>query len=250
MLECVVNVSEGRRPDVIDGLAAACGADLLDVHSDPHHNRSVFTTVGTAAARALARVAVERLDIRAHEGVHPRIGVVDVVPFVPLAGSTMADAIEARDDFAAWMASELAVPCFVYGPERSLPEVRRGAFRSVAPDCGPTSPHVTAGACAVGARGLMVAYNLFIDGDARGVAAAVRQEGVVRALGFDVGGRPQVSCNLIAPDVVGPAEVYDAVAALAAVTGTELVGLVPQAVLDRIPSERWALLGLSAEKTI
>lgn len=268
MLECVVNVSEGRRPDVVSSLTAACGRALLDVHSDPHHNRSVFTMAGPApgmgvavvdAVRALAAAAVERLDLRSHVGVHPRIGVVDVVPFVPLSGSSMADAVAARDEFAAWMADELRVPCFLYGPERTLPHIRRGAFRSLAPDVGPTSPHTTAGACAVGAREVLVAYNVWLaDGVgvevARAVARAVRSEHV-RALGLDVGGRAQVSCNLVAPAVVGPAELHDAVAAHALVAGAELagaelVGLVPAAVLAGIDPGRWEALDLGEDRTI
>ena len=105
MLECVVNLSEGRRPEVIDALAAAAAPDLLDLHSDPHHHRSVLTLAGPDAARRVARAAVETLDLAGHDGVHPRIGVVDVVPFVPYGdGATMAAAIEARDDFATWAA--------------------------------------------------------------------------------------------------------------------------------------------------
>ena len=258
MLECVINVSEGRRADVIEAMAGAAGAALWDVHSDAHHHRSVLTLGGPAveaAARAVAVAAVEALDLRGHEGVHPRIGVVDVVPFAPLRGSVMADAIAARDAFASWMASDLAVPCFLYGPERALPDVRRGAFVSLGPDVGPTSPHPTAGACAVGARAVLVAYNVWLAPGvgvdvARTAAAALRQPGVVRALGMDVGGRAQVSCNLLAAEDVGPAEVYDVVASMAAVDRGELVGLVPVAVIEQVPQERWAELDLSSERTI
>ncbi|MDQ1396618.1 MAG: glutamate formiminotransferase / 5-formyltetrahydrofolate cyclo-ligase, partial [Acidimicrobiaceae bacterium] len=119
MLECVINVSEGQRLDVVTALADAAGRALLDVHTDPHHNRSVLTLAGPdveEAARAVATAAVRYLDITAHSGVHPRIGVVDVVPFVPLRGSTMADALEARDRFAEWMTTTLGVPCLRYGP--------------------------------------------------------------------------------------------------------------------------------------
>src|SRR6266498_396242 len=107
VLECVVNLSEGTRPDVVGAIAAAAGPDLLDVHQDPHHNRAVLSLVGETAPRAVARGAVERLDLRDHAGVHPRLGVVDVVPFVPLDGSNLTDAARARDDFATWAASEL-----------------------------------------------------------------------------------------------------------------------------------------------
>ena len=122
----------GRDRDVIDAIGRSAGDALLDVHTDADHHRSVLTLLGKSAPRAVARAAVERLDIRDHRGVHPRIGVVDVVPFVALAGSTPADALAARDAFCAWAADELAVPCFRYGPERTLPDIRRGAFTSLA----------------------------------------------------------------------------------------------------------------------
>ena len=98
MLECVINISEGRDPDVIAALSAGLAGDLLDVHSDPDHNRSVFTLIGEIAPRTLTSTAVQLLDVNSHDGVHPRLGVVDVVPFVPLEGSTFDDAVRARRD--------------------------------------------------------------------------------------------------------------------------------------------------------
>ena len=162
MLECVVNISEGRDRSVIDAIARSAGDALLDVHTDADHHRSVLTLLGESAPRAVARAAVERLDIRDHRGAHPRIGVVDVVPFVALDGSTVDDALAARDAFSTWAADELAVPCFRYGPERTLPDIRRGAFTTLAPDVGPAEPHPTAGAMAVGARPVLVAYNVWL----------------------------------------------------------------------------------------
>ena len=253
MLECVVNVSEGRRPRVIDAVAAAAGRALLDVHTDADHNRTVLTLVGEDAPRAVARTAVEEIDLREHQGVHPRIGAVDVVPFVPFDRSTMADAIAARDRFCAWAAAELDLPCFRYGPERSLPEVRRGAFTDLAPDCGPAAPHPSAGACAVGARPVLVAFNVWLaEPDvalAKRLATSLRGE-AVRALGLDVGGRAQVSMNLVDPALVGPADVVDRIGREAGIAGCELVGLVPRSVLDAIPPDRWAALDLSDERTI
>ena len=252
-LECVANVSEGRDLAVLDALAAVCGPELLDHHHDLHHNRAVFTLVGTDAPRALTRAAVARLDIAAHEGVHPRLGVVDVVPFVPLAGSTMDDAVAARDAFAAWAGAELGVPCFTYGPERTLPQVRRRAFLGLAPITGPPALHPTAGATCVGARAVLVAYNVWLASAdltlARRVAAAVRGP-AVRALGLTCGDAVQVSMNLVDPLVVGPADAFDAVAWLAPVTQAELVGLVPAAVLDRVPPRRWEELDLGPDRTI
>ena len=252
-LECVINVSEGARAEVVGSIAAAAGDDLLDVHRDHHHNRSVLTVLGEDAPRAVARAAVERLDLRRHRGVHPRIGVVDVVPFVPLAGTPLADAVAARDRFLTWIAAELGVPGFTYGPERTLPEVRRLAFRELAPDAGPPCPHPTAGAVAVGARGLLVAWNLWLAepdlARARAVASEVRSP-EVRALGLAVGERVQVSLNLVEPATVGPAEAWDRVAARVPLAGAELVGLIPQAVLDRTDPARWPQLDLAPDRTI
>lgn len=257
MLECVINLSEGQDADLLAELAAAGGGALLDVHSDAVHNRSVFTlchrdeAVVEASARSLASRAVELLDIGGHRGIHPRLGVVDVVPFVPLDDTPMGDAVAARDRFVAWFAAR-GVPCFVYGPERSLPELRKGAFVDVVPAAGPPAPHATAGACCVGARPVLVAYNLLIDGGvgaAKDVARQLRSP-VLRSLGLDFGGIGQVSCNLIAPYELGPAEAYDLVAGRARVTAAELVGLLPAGVLHRIPADRWVELDLSEDQTI
>jgi glutamate formiminotransferase len=207
------------------------------------------------AVQAVAAEAVARLDLRSHEGAHPRLGVVDVVPFVPLAGSTMDEAVAARDRFLAWAGSELALPGFAYGPERSLPEVRRSAFAPLAPTAGPPAPHPTAGAVCVGARPVLVAYNVWLApgagvDDARRVAREVRVPGVVRALGLDVGGRAQVSMNLVEPLRVGPAAAFDAVRARAAVERAELVGLLPAAVLDDVAPARWDELDVGWSQTI
>jgi glutamate formiminotransferase len=257
VLECVVNVSEGSDPAVIGAIAAAAGAALVDTHTDRHHNRSVLTLVGPDvedAARALAVEAVRRIDLRLHVGVHPRLGAVDVVPFVPLAGSSMADALAARDRFAAWAGDVLRVPCFLYGPERTLPDVRRHAFTGLAPDTGGPVAHPTAGAICVGARGVLVAYNVWLAdgvdvGTARRVAREIRGP-ALRALGLDVGGRAQVSMNLVDPVTVGPAEAFDAVAARAPVERAELVGMVPVAVLEAVPAGRWAELDLTPGKAL
>jgi glutamate formiminotransferase / 5-formyltetrahydrofolate cyclo-ligase len=226
---------------------------LLDVHSDVHHNRSVLTLVGEAAPRAVARAAVAALDLRRHQGVHPRFGVVDVVPFVPLAGSTLVDAVAARDRFLDWMAAEMGVPGFAYGPERTLPEVRRLAFAELPPDRGPSRPHPTAGATAVGARPVLVAWNVWLAepdlARAQWIAREIRGPRL-RALGLPVGGRVQVSMNLVEPDELGPAEAWDLVAERGALAGAELVGLVPRSVLERTDPARWAELDLAEGKTI
>ncbi|QXC60438.1 hypothetical protein KSP35_19245 [Aquihabitans sp. G128] len=253
MLECVVNISEGRDLRVIEAVSGAAGDDLLDVHTDPHHHRSVLTLVGEDAPRAVARAALDHLDLRGHDGVHPRIGVVDVVPFVPLGPATMADAVAARDAFGAWAAAELDLPSFAYGPERSLPDVRRHAFGALAPDHGPAGPHPSAGAVAIGARPLLVAYNVWLaEPDlerARAVAKAIRRPGL-RTLGLAVGDRVQVSMNLVDPEHLGPGEATDAVAAEVAIAGCELVGLVPRSVLEATDPDRWGALDLAEDRTI
>jgi glutamate formiminotransferase len=271
VLECVVNVSEGRDTDVLTALALAGAHALLDLHGDPDHNRAVLTLAGPApvleeAVRAVARATLELIDLRRHQGVHPRLGSLDVVPFVPLGpggtpggpGVDLGSALEARRRFATWAGEELALPCFFYGPERSLPEVRRDAFGRLAPDTGPPHPHASAGACAVGARGALVAYNLWLVTPdvalARAVAARVRGP-AVRALGLAVGGTTQVSCNLVDPFVLGPAQVYDAVDRLARDAGTrlaraELVGLAPMAVVDNVPAARRHALDLDLDRTV
>ena len=271
IFECVVNVSEGRDDRVLAELAAGAAPALLDLHRDPDHNRAVLTIAGPAdavvpATRSVAATAVARLDLRVHEGAHPRLGVLDVVPFVPYdpgrpVPDDLAEAVVLRDDFARWLGTELGVPCFLYGPlpggrSRTLPDVRRGAFGDLAPDSGPPRALPRTGATAVGARRVLVAYNVWVSSAAvaRQVAPLVRGAHV-RALGLAVGPRAQVSCNLIDPGRLGPAQLYDEVTRLAAaaggsVEGAELVGLVPAAVLDVIPRGRWAELGLSAESTV
>ncbi len=252
MLESVVNISEGRDAEVIAAIADAAGENLLDVHSDPDHNRSVLTVVGLEAPRALTGCAVEMLDIATHDGAHPRIGVVDVVPFVPLGRRTFAEAIVARDDFGRWAADELDLPAFVYGPERTLPDVRRGAFGDLSPDFGRDRPHPTAGAVVVGARDVLVAFNLWITEDhdtARAIARDLR-EPAVRALGLELNGHAQVSLNLLHPTEVGPAEVFDRVNQVASIERAELVGLLPERVLESIDPGRWGELDLARTRTI
>ncbi len=223
--ECVPNVSEGRDRAAIDALATACGGALLDVHSDPDHHRSVFTladpdpVVVEKAMQALAAAAVARLDIGTHAGVHPRLGVLDVVPFVALGGGSTDREVAAgfARRFADWAGTELDLPCFLYGDVdtlgRTLPDVRREAFSARWPDHGPMGPHPTAGAAAVGARPPLIALNCVLDVDdlavARRIASEVRGrdgglEGV-RALGLRLPstGEIQVSMNLVDLPVTG-----------------------------------------------
>ncbi|HEV3131639.1 MAG TPA: hypothetical protein VGY51_06730 [Acidimicrobiales bacterium] len=277
--ECVINISDGRSRSTLEAVRHAGGTALLDVHSDAEHNRTVLTLGGPLAivedaARHVVATAIARIDLRSHAGIHPRLGAADVVPFVPLDGSgtteqAWARVIEARDGFARWAGSDLELPCFLYGPERSLPEVRRSAFRSLAPDTGPERPHPTAGATAVGARPILVAYNVWIAADpgpdgpdgqpsapavARSLAGRLRSP-AVRALGLEVGAGAQVSFNLIDLGAVSVVDVYDAVAAGAksygcSVLRAELVGLIPEVALRAAPRDRWAELDLGEDRTI
>ncbi len=265
MLECVANVSEGCDTVRLGHLDRACGRDLLDRHSDCDHHRSVFTLAGVSAVRDLTTKSFEILDLGDHRGAHPRLGVVDVVPFVPLTGSTMTEARSERNDFAQWASSSFDVPVFVYGPatsgERQLPDIRRSAFRDLAPDFGPPVPHPTAGAICVGVRDVLVAYNVWLDDaiaidveTARTIAREVRGDGI-RTLALRIGSRMQISTNLIEPRRVGPMEAFDRVRARARAHGVdvghgELVGLAPADVIERIPTARWTELDVDESRTI
>jgi len=253
VLECVINISEGRNEAVVAQLAQSVSGALLDLHTDPDHNRSVFTLIGTDAPRELTRSAVHMCSLNTHQGVHPRIGVVDVVPFVPLQNSTMADAVVARDDFAQWAARELDVPVFLYGEQRSLPDIRTNAWKTLRPDLGPAHPHHSAGALCVGAREPLVAWNMWLRNvdlaQTRQIARQLRSA-QIRTLGLQVGEFTQVSCNLIAPDTHGPDIAYDLVATHAVIDRCELVGLIPRDALEKIASDRWETLDLDDTKTI
>jgi glutamate formiminotransferase len=265
VFECVINISEGRNLDLIDDLRGHAGASLRDLHTDRDHNRSVFTLINEAEplirdVRALIADAFQSLDLRAHEGVHPRFGVVDVVPFVALEPETPSRAVNLRDDTARWIGESFNVPVFLYGDVggevRTLPEVRQHAFAELAPDYGPAVATPRLGAVAVGARPILVAWNIWLSGVSRDqtrvIAKAVRRA-EVRALALRAGAFMQVSCNLIDPLVVGPGTVYDEVAALVGdgeVVRAELVGLIPRAVLEAEERRRWGELGLSEDQTI
>jgi glutamate formiminotransferase len=261
--ECVVNISEGRDSVVLAALGRAAGSCLLDVHSDGDHHRSVLTLGGPRpaldeAVRAVARATVAAVDLRGHAGVHPRFGSLDVVPWVSLRGwpvgnGPIQSAIVARDSFASWAGPALGLPCFLYGPERSLPEVRRHAWHTLPPDHGPTVPHPTAGAAAVGARSVLVAYNVWLaeaDMATAGVIARDLRGPHLRTLALQVGDAVQVSCNLTDPWLVGPEAVFDAVASRAGVARAELVGLAPRAVLEGVSRHRWRELDLDPSSTI
>lgn len=266
LLEAVPNLSEGRDGQrlgrIVGALIAVPGAHLLDVSVDVDHNRTVLTLVGEAAplTRALFtlyREALELLDLTRHQGVHPRFGVVDVCPWVPLAGASMLDAVEAAHRLAQRVGDELRLPVYVYGSaareagRRELPDLRRMLARGrdaggalPQPDSGPRRSHPTGGVTVIGARPPLVAFNALLDVDdlavARAVAARVRASSGgldgVRALGVGLASRGavQVTMNLIDVDVTSPARALEAVREAAAeegakVVASEIVGLLPQA---------------------
>ena len=257
-LESVPNFSEGRDPATIQAIgdALAAHARVLDVHSDADHNRSVYTVVGDDEALLDAlvagiRVAAERIDLRRHEGAHPRIGAADVVPLVPIRPDDLERARSAAARLGMRIAGELGLPVFLYSPpERGPAYYRRGgveglrrrlADAELAPDFGPATLHETAGAVIVGARRPLIAFNVNLRGSvevAREIAALVRERGGgfpgVRALGLDLprAGVVQVSMNVedweaaALHDIV--ARVVDEAATRGAeVIGSELVGLMP-----------------------
>ena len=257
-LESVPNFSEGRDEATIDAIGSALDAHarLLDVHSDADHNRSVFTLVGSErelsdALLAGIRVAVERIDLRTHEGAHPRIGAADVVPIVPLRPEDLERARTAALAVAERIGSELGLPVFVYAPpERGPAFYRRGATEELqrriddgelVPDYGSSRLHETAGGVIVGARAPLIAFNVNLRGDvevARAIAAIVRERGGgfrgVRALGLDLprAGLVQVSMNVEDWEASALHEIVaridaEARARGAEVVGSELVGLMP-----------------------
>ena len=270
IIESIPNVSEGRRRDVIDGLAACLravpGVRLLDYSSDVSHNRSVFTLVGDAAPLKAAILvlfeeALQAIDLRHHQGEHPRLGVVDVVPFVPIEGVTMTECAALAAEVGAAIASRFDVPIYLYEEaatspsRRNLEDVRRGEFEGLAakmrqpgwqPDFGPAEPHPSAGASVVGARMPLIAYNINLATDrldvARKVAAAVRHSSgglrYVKAMGVMLDDRrlAQVSMNLTNYEQTPMFRVFEMVKREAARHGvnvleSEIVGLVPSAAL-------------------
>ena len=273
LVECVPNFSEGRKPQTIARLVEAIQsvetACVLDTHIDPDHNRSVITFVASAtkiveAAVTAVATASSLIDMRTHQGVHPRLGATDVLPFVPIRGVTLDECAALAHQAGERIALELSIPVFFYEraalkPERvNLEDVRRGALELLreqiavdpgrAPDRGPLLVHATAGAIAVGARPFLIAFNVNLKTTdvtvARKIARVVRARHgglpFVKALGFELStrGLVQVSMNIVNYEVTGMTEAYNAVRDEAnrlgvEVSSTEIVGLVPQKALDR-----------------
>jgi glutamate formiminotransferase len=239
LFESVPNFSEGRRPEVIAAIAGASTSHVLDVDPDHDHHRVVISMAAQRSTLlegvvAAVGAAIEHIDMRSHAGVHPRVGAADVVPFVPLGQSTLADARELAREAGERIWSELKVPVYFYGENRSLADIRAGRAQ---PDLGGPRLHPTAGAVSVGARLALVAFNVLLpDMDlamARALARSLResQAGMrgVQALVFQLsGGRVQLSMNLFRVDQTSPAAIVaELVRRGVKVGGQQLVGLCP-----------------------
>jgi len=272
-VECVPNISEGTDADTLDAIAAAmstnAGAWLLDRTGDPDHERSVFTLAGfpgrvMSAMEAAAEVAIDRIDMRSQHGVHPRIGAVDVVPFVPLGDTTMEQCVQGAREFAARIADGFELPVYLYAeaalrPDRRvLADVRRSGFEGLSeamarpggePDLGPARPHPTAGACAVGARPFLIAFNIQLSTTdvavARRIAGQIRERDgglpAVQALGVDLAsqGCAQLSMNILDHETTPLWRVWEEAERLAAaervsLLDSELIGLAPAAALVEV----------------
>ena len=279
IVECVPNFSEGRRGQVIDALADAVGhtpgVRLLDVQSDESHNRCVISFVGdldgvVRAALAAARRAVELIDMNVHTGEHPRLGAVDVIPLVPIAGVSMEACVTAARALGAELWQELRIPVFFYAEaatrveRRRLPDIRKGEYEGLpakladpdwAPDVGEPMPHPTAGVTVVGARRPLIAYNVNLrteDVDvAKRIAKVVRESSgglpAVQAMGVrSAAGQAQVSMNLLDYTTTPVHRAYELVQSEAARYGvevleSEVVGLIP---LDAVADAARAFLRL------
>ncbi|MBY0495134.1 MAG: glutamate formimidoyltransferase [Cyanobacteria bacterium] len=289
VIECVPNVSEGRRQDVIDKLAgdlrAVPGMRVLDVQSDATHNRSVFTLAGDAAAMAagvpkLFEGAIAAIDLRTHKGEHPRMGVVDVTPFIPIDGVTMAECVTLAKNVAEDIAKRFSLPIYLYEEasatpaRKNLEDIRRGEFEGLAakmakpewkPDFGPDTPHPSAGASVIGARMPLIAYNINLNTDrlevARKIASAIRMSSgglrYVKAMGIplDDRGIVQVSMNLTNYEKTPIFRVFDLVKREAgrygvSVLESEIVGLVPAAALRQSVEYYLQLEGFSADQVL
>jgi glutamate formiminotransferase/formiminotetrahydrofolate cyclodeaminase len=289
LVECVPNFSEGRRPEVIqaigDAIARVPTVQVLDVSSDPSHNRTVLTFVAEAAhaveaAFAGIREARDTIDLTRHHGEHPRMGAADVVPFVPLDGSTMEDCILLARALGERVGRELGIPVYLYEraatrPDRqNLADVRRGEFEGLreeigrnplkTPDFGPPRVHPTAGAVAIGARPFLVAFNVYFGSAANLAAAKAAAEAVressgglryVKGLGLEVNGQAQVSMNMVDTERTPLHRAFDllrleAKARGVPVTSSEIVGLVPQAALDAAAARHLQLARLSPSQIL
>ena len=282
IIECVPNFSEGRDRKKVEKIVhAASGVDgikVLDYSLDVDHNRSVLTFIGSPedvkrGAMAACRKALEVIDMRMHKGVHPRIGAVDVVPFIPLKDSAMEDAVDVAHSFGHAFGEENNIPVYFYGAaalredRKNLAQVRLGQYEGLEekvgdpswiPDAGPTLFNPRGGATAVGARKHLIAFNVNLDSDdiglAKEIARSIRYSSGgfehVMAMGVKLASRKkvQVSMNLTDYEVTSPRMVFDAIKEKAVLQGvaileSELIGLIPQAALADTTAEYLQLSG-------
>ena len=274
LIECVPNFSEGARPDIVEAIVAKVRAEsparVLDLQSDPSHNRSVLTLAGDPdslfkAVLALVGACLPVIDLRTHRGEHPRMGAVDVIPFIPLEGATIKDCVALARRVGEAIAKDHGVPVFLYEDAASAPhrkgleDIRRGQFEGLAaklkdplwqPDFGPSEPHPSFGAVVVGARMPLIAFNVNLNTDdvevAKKIAKGIRHSTggyrFVKAMGLivDINGRKvaQVSMNMTDFTKTPLFRVMETIRNEAArygvaITGSEIVGLVPaQALID------------------
>jgi len=289
IIECIPNFSEGRNPEIVESIADCAsrtkGVTVLDFSMDRDHNRSVLTFIGSPEATlngafAACNRAVDLIDMRAHSGIHPRIGAVDVVPFVPLEGANMSDAVEAAHRFGHLFGEKNNVPVYFYGEAASdqrktrLADIRRGQYEGLrdkmsntswTPDAGSSEFNPRLGATAVGARKPLIAFNINLKSNdielARDIARSIRYSSGgfehVQAIGVMLKSRKiaQVSMNLTDYETTAIRTVFDAVKRKAAEQGTdilesELIGLIPRAALEGTTAGYLKLADFSEERIL
>lgn len=289
IIECVPNFSEGKDlkklKAIAQAISAISGVKLLDIHKDPDHNRSVFTFIGAPDAVFEAAMdgcgkSVELIDMRDHSGIHPRIGAVDVVPFIPFGDAEMHDAVAVAQRFGHAFGERNRIPVYFYGEaalqggRRELPDVRKGGYEGLShklndprwiPDAGPFVFNERSGATAVGARVPLIAFNINLNtgevGVAKDIACAIRQSSgglpCIKAMGVYLKSRgiAQVSMNLTNYQVTPVRVVYESVQELAKqhhvnILESELVGLIPRKAMEGITDKDLKLAGFSEKKIL
>ncbi|MCD6512065.1 MAG: glutamate formimidoyltransferase [Thermoplasmata archaeon] len=289
LVECVPNFSEGRRKEVIDAIVGELNnykVKVLNIHADADHNRTDVTFIGEPeevkkAALAMALKAVELIDMNKHKGEHPRMGAMDVVPFIPVANVTMEECVELAHEFAKEFSEKTGVPCFMYEEaatredRRNLADVRRGEYEGLkeeigknpdkTPDYGPNKMHPTAGATAVGAREFLIAFNVNLATNdiqiAKNIARAVRHSSggyrYVKAMGFEIKERGivQVSMNMTNYRKTPLFRVFETIKREAERYGTrvlssEIVGMLPMEAMADIASFYLQLEGFDIQQVI
>lgn len=288
LIECVPNFSEGRRLSVINKIADSAkkvkGVKVLDVEWDRSHNRSLVTIVGTPedilkAAFEMVKTATKLIDMRKHKGEHPRIGATDVIPFIPVSGTTINECVVLSNKLARKVADELKIPVYMYEASAkkknriNLADIRKGEYEGLRkeietnperkPDYGPSQMHPTAGATVIGARKYLVAYNVNLETKdveiAKKIAGKIREKdgGLpgVKALGFKVGGFAQVSINLVDFEKTNFDEAYRAIEKEAKklnvkIKNSEIYGMIPLEAVTRAAKNSFKIEGLKSDQIL